>query len=100
MEKLTIISKQALAQSKGVWLPKLEIGVSFSELVKEKDMCMADRRGSPFALDTRKIMIGPEGGWDQVEYQTPVSKVRLHKLNLRSETAAIVAGARLVNDFE
>jgi len=100
MEKLTVISKQALAQSKGVWLPKLEIGTTFNELVKEKDMCMADRRGSPATSDIRKIMIGPEGGWDQVEYQSSVPKVRLHNLNLRSETAAIVAAARIVSAFE
>jgi len=100
IEKLTVISKQALAQSKGVWLPKLEIGTSFDELVKERGMCLADRRGSPATSDLRKIMIGPEGGWDQVEYQSPVPKVRLHNLNLRSETAAIVAGARIVSAFE
>ena len=100
IEKLTVISKQALAQSKGVWLPKLEIGTTFNELVKEKDMCMADRRGSPATSDIRKIMIGPEGGWDQVEYQSSVPKVRLHNLNLRSETAAIVAAARIVSAFE
>tara|TARA_B100001250_G_scaffold336848_1_gene303445 strand:- start:1262 stop:1948 length:687 start_codon:yes stop_codon:yes gene_type:complete len=100
MEKLTIISKQALAQSKGVWLPKLEIGTSFNELIKEEGMCMADRRGSPGASGIQKIMIGPEGGWGQVEYQSPVSKVRLHNLNLRSETAAIVAGAIIVSAFE
>jgi len=61
---------------------------------------LADRRGSPATSDLRKIMIGPEGGWDQVEYQSPVPKVRLHNLNLRSETAAIVAGARIVSAFE
>ena len=100
IEKLAVVSKQALAQSKGVWLPKLEIGATFAELVKEKGMCMADRRGSPIGYDTQKIMIGPEGGWGQVEYQSSASKVRLHNLNLRSETAAIVAAARIVSALE
>jgi len=97
LEKLTIVSKQALAQSKGVWLPRVEIGRTFAELVAEEGMFMADRTGEPVSSNVQKIMIGPEGGWDESEYQSPVSKIQLHNLNLRAETAAIVAAAKIVS---
>lgn len=97
LEKLRIVSKQALAQSKGVWLPRVEIGRTFAELVEEEGMFMADRRGEPVSPNVQKIMIGPEGGWDESEYQSPITKIQIHNLNLRAETAAIVAATKIVS---
>ena len=99
LRKLKTISKQALAQSKGVWLPRLNVGARFEELVAEEGMFMADRRGERLTEGVRKIMIGPEGGWGESEYEYGAKKIRIHDLNLRAETAAIAVATLMSSSF-
>tara|TARA_X000000368_G_scaffold416697_1_gene411249 strand:- start:276 stop:968 length:693 start_codon:yes stop_codon:yes gene_type:complete len=99
LRKLKTISKQALAQSKGVWLPRLNVGARFEELVAEEGMFMADRRGERLTEGVRKIMIGPEGGWGESEYEYGAKKIRIHELNLRAETAAIAVATLMSSSF-
>ena len=43
----------------------------------------------------RLLLVGPEGGWSPEELESPLPRVGLGNYVLRSETAAIVAGALL-----
>ena len=96
-ERLIAVSQSALAQSKGVWLPNLEIGGSFEEVISKGNIPLAHRTAEPIGPDIRRIAIGPEGGWSDTELSSAHSKFSLHRLNLRSETAAITAAALLEN---
>jgi 16S rRNA (uracil1498-N3)-methyltransferase len=41
------------------------------------------------------VLVGPEGGWDDDELDLGLPRVRLGPRVLRTETAAVVAGALL-----
>ena len=58
---------------------------------------LAHRTAEPIGPDIRRIAIGPEGGWSDTELSSAHSRFSLHRLNLRSETAAITAAALLEN---
>ena len=96
-ERLIAVSRSALAQSKGVWLPNLEIGGNFEEVILKGNIPLAHRTAEPIGSDIRRIAIGPEGGWSDMELKSVHSKFSLHRSNLRSETAAITAAALLEN---
>ena len=96
-ERLITVSRSALAQSKGVWLPSLEIGGNFEEVILKGDIPLAHRTAERIGPDIRRIAIGPEGGWSDTELSSVHSKFSLHRSNLRSETAAITAAALLEN---
>ena len=49
-----------------------------------------DRRST-----TRRVLVGPEGGWSASERAAGLPRVRLGPNVLRAETAAITAGALL-----
>jgi 16S rRNA (uracil1498-N3)-methyltransferase len=49
----------------------------------------APRPGTP-------VLVGPEGGWSTAELAAVPGRVRLGPHVLRAETAALVAGVRLV----
>jgi 16S rRNA (uracil1498-N3)-methyltransferase len=103
-ERLEKIAKEAVEQSKRVTLPKIEKVLSFKEAIekaKNFDLkILFDISGKDFSL-TKKgaksvaIFIGPEGGWDASEIELAKKEnfeiLNLGKLNLRSETAAIIA---------
>ena len=42
------------------------------------------------------IVVGPEGGFDPLEVPETIAKVSIGPVVMRAETAALVAGARLV----
>ena len=89
------ISRSALEQSKGVWLPDLAYVNSFAEVAKIKSMCIADIEGEPINESHNSLAIGPEGGWSTGEYGFRLPRVSLHRNVLRSETAAVAAAAVL-----
>lgn len=94
-KKLTIISHLALAQSKGVWLPKLRLGGTFETVVKDTPIALAHKSASTLPKHIRSVAIGPEGGWSEEELASDNDKYSIHRLNLRAETAAITIGALL-----
>ena len=92
-QRFTRISKSALEQSKGVWLPGLSFKNTFSEIVNIPDIHLADIEGDPIGENHRCLAIGPEGGWSEAEYDFALPKVSINRQVLRSETAAVAAGA-------
>jgi hypothetical protein len=57
---------------------------------------LADGEGQPPSLSLPTVLVGPEGGWSGTERTVGVPSVRLGVHTLRSETAAITAGAVLL----
>jgi len=104
LKRLEKIAKEATEQSKRVTLPKIEKILSFKEAIEKArnfDLkILFDISGKKFSPLKRKIdkvviFIGPEGGWDKSEIELAKKEnfeiLNLGKLNLRSETAAIVS---------
>ncbi len=89
--RYSMISRFALEQSKGVWLPELVYAGSFAEIAKISNMCIADVEGEPVDESHSCLAIGPEGGWSPAEYGFRLPRVSLHRNVLRSETAAVAA---------
>ncbi|MBV9411855.1 MAG: 16S rRNA (uracil(1498)-N(3))-methyltransferase, partial [Acidimicrobiia bacterium] len=56
---------------------------------------LAEPAGPAPSLDRPVVLVGPEGGWADEEAATGVSRVGLGPTVLRTETAAVAAGALL-----
>ena len=97
-KKLLKVSRLALAQSKGVWLPTIHIGGSFEEIIKGTDIALAHQSAMKVTNEVRRIAIGPEGGWSSAELDTVNAKYSFHRSILRSETAAIAAATILESE--
>jgi 16S rRNA (uracil1498-N3)-methyltransferase len=104
LKRLEKISKEATEQSKRVTLPRIEKILGFKEAIEKArnfDLkILFDISGKNFSplkrkIDKVAIFIGPEGGWDKSEIELVKKEnfeiLNLGKLNLRSETAAIVS---------
>ena len=94
--RLALIARSALEQSRGVWLPIIEHGITAELLARRPGVVRADRGGREFRSGDAIVAIGPEGGWDASERALMPEAVGLPGSVLRAETAAIVAGALLV----
>jgi len=110
LKRLEKIAKEATEQSKRITLPKIKKVLSFKEAIeraKNFDLkILFDISGKDFSLVKKgaksvAIFIGPEGGWDELEIEMAKKEnfeiLNLGKLNLRSETAAIVASFLVSN---
>jgi 16S rRNA (uracil1498-N3)-methyltransferase len=75
--------------------PLVEPVSEFSALSRMPGMAMADLGGEPPALDHPAVLIGPEGGWSEVEAAAGLPRVDLGPHVLRAETAAVAAAAVL-----
>ena len=58
-------------------------------------MALADPGGRPPSLDYPTVLVGPEGGWSPAERGFGLPTVALGPTVLRTETAAVTAGALL-----
>lgn len=58
---------------------------------------VADRGGGAMPRHVSTVVIGPEGGWHDDEIPAGVPRVGLGDRTLRTETAAIVAAARVLH---
>lgn len=96
-ERWDIVARNALEQSRGVWLPIIEPVQTVAELAARTGVVRADRGGRNLKPDDSLIAIGPEGGWSPAERDLLHDAVGLPGQVLRAETAAIVAGALLVD---
>lgn len=87
--RLQAIAREALMQSRGVWLPSVEGVRSVASMLTEPGVAMADAGHHPVTLDHPTVLIGPEGGWSVEESSLSVAKVSLGETVLRAETAAL-----------
>lgn len=108
--RLRIIAAEALQQSRQAWLSEVSDVLSFATLaaanLEGAKAVFAGEYGAPGRADrggisllsspVRFVLIGPEGGWSNAERALLPESVGIAPAVLRSETAAIVAGALLV----
>ena len=89
------IVREACMQSRRVFMPSIHLGVQLIDVCALSGVALADPNGGEFG-DSRILVVGPEGGFDVGEVADTVPRVSIGPAVLRAETAAIVAGARLV----
>ena len=94
-ERLSAVSKSAFCQARLDWLPKIDEPREFSLLARTEPVVCADADGGIMSTDLPLLVVGPEGGWSPGEKELTKGAVRLGEHTLRSETAAVVAGALL-----
>jgi 16S rRNA (uracil1498-N3)-methyltransferase len=90
----------ALEQSKGAWLMDISGPVPVDAL--DGDLLVADPRGGSFVPSDASrytLVVGPEGGFADGEVPSGSFPVSLSSRILRTETAAIVGAATLLNDL-
>ncbi|MBP3316603.1 MAG: 16S rRNA (uracil(1498)-N(3))-methyltransferase [Alphaproteobacteria bacterium] len=103
-DRMQKIATEAAEQSNRNSVPKILEPVKFSDL-DLSDIVFADERAAHGAdasndFDTKKILVGPEGGFSDEEFialdAAGARGVSLGKTILRAETAAIVALAKII----
>jgi 16S rRNA (uracil1498-N3)-methyltransferase len=90
------IARQAAMQCRRTWLPRVDALSDFRAVAELPGAALAERTGVPPSLSVPTLLIGPEGGWGLAEKAMRLPSVRIGAHTLRSETAAITAGALLV----
>jgi 16S rRNA (uracil1498-N3)-methyltransferase len=95
LERLRTVARQAVMQSRQLWLPEV-VGVHpVTELAPKPGVAMAAPGGVSPALTWPTVLVGPEGGWAPEEYEVAGATVSLGPAILRTESAAVVAGVLL-----
>jgi 16S rRNA (uracil1498-N3)-methyltransferase len=94
-ERFAVIVREAAMQSRRTWLPTVGRLSDFGSVAALPGAALADRDGAPPTLSLPTVLIGPEGGWSDTERTSGLPSVRLGAHTLRTETAAITAGAVL-----
>ncbi|HLM19429.1 MAG TPA: RsmE family RNA methyltransferase [Acidimicrobiia bacterium] len=95
LDKLRKVAAGALQQSRNVWMPEL-IG-PVPAITMLPGAAVAEPGGRALRADDRTLMIGPEGGWSPEELAAASDSVALGGAVLRTETAAVAAGALLAH---
>ena len=90
------IVREACMQSRRVFLPAIHLGVPLADVVALSGAALADPNGSAPTNTNRLLIVGPEGGFDDGEVSAAIPRVNIGPAVLRAETAALVAGARLI----
>lgn len=93
--RLTKVAREAAMQSRRARLPAVDPVSTFAGVAALEGACRADRDGGPVTLTHPLIMVGPEGGWDEIERRYDLPVVGLGPGVLRAETAAMAAGVLL-----
>jgi len=88
------VAREAACQSRRTRLPEL-VGPLDVESAVALGAHRCDLEGESEASASRALAVGPEGGWSEAERGTAAASVGLADGVLRSETAAVVAGAML-----
>lgn len=94
--RLVKVSREASMQSRRVWLPIVHEIRTLNSVVTLEGCVVADPNGRSLSSADRLIVVGPEGGFSTDELASATT-VSLGESILRAETAAIVAGALMVN---
>lgn len=85
----------ATEQSRGAWLMEATAGlVDWADL--EGDLIVCDPAGPAATPHGDTVIIGPEGGWADDEIPSGMVSWSLGSTILRTETAAVVAAARML----
>jgi 16S rRNA (uracil1498-N3)-methyltransferase len=101
MARLAEVARQAAMQSRRARLPLVAGPFALGEFLA---LPRRDRSGialavpgggSPLSLAAPTVLIGPEGGWSEAELSSVARHVSLGPHVLRTETAAVTAGALL-----
>lgn len=95
LTRLRRVAREAAMQSRRVWLPVVAGVAAVGELAATPGVALAHPGGGAPALDRPVVLVGPEGGWDDGELAAAPALVGLGPSVLRTETAAVVAGALL-----
>ena len=95
VERLARVVRESSMQSRRVRLPVLESPQRVSVAAQGPGVAMAEPGGSGLDGDVGLLLIGPEEGWTDAELGDR-RRVGLGSTVLRSETAAIAAGALMV----
>lgn len=90
------IVREACMQSRRVFIPAVHLGVPLLDVVALSGAAVADPDGGAPSTEHRLLIVGPEGGFDDGEVPTSLARVNIGPAVLRAETAALVAGARLI----
>ncbi len=96
LERLGRVAREASAQARRTWLPELTAGHrlgSLGDLEPGAEVALAQLGGAALSSAHRTLAVGPEGGWSPAELDLGYPSVGLGPLVLRSETAAVAAGA-------
>jgi 16S rRNA (uracil1498-N3)-methyltransferase len=94
-ERLVAVARGAAMQSRRCHLPVLDPVTTFAAAAALAGAALADAGGEPPSLARPTLLVGPEGGWEAAERAAGLPIVALGTNTLRTETAAIVAGALL-----
>jgi len=109
VERLRAVARGAAMQSRQVWLPEVAAVAAFASVLGGAALgpsmgavvgaalgaALAQAGGGPPSLACPTILVGPEGGWDDLELALDLPRVGLGPTVLRSETAAVAAGVFL-----
>lgn len=95
VDRLTKIAREALMQSRGVWLPTVGPVTDLAGLVAAGPVALAHMDGDPPSLACPTVAVGPEGGWSPDELSRDLPQVRLGPTVLRAETAAVAVATVL-----
>ena len=93
VSRLRRVARQAVMQSRGLFLPSVEGMVDLGSFVGEEGVALADPAGSVLSETVTTVLVGPEGGWSDAEWGSRGSgAVRIGAGVLRTESAAVAAG--------
>jgi 16S rRNA (uracil1498-N3)-methyltransferase len=95
LQRLRVVARQALMQSRRIWLPEISGPEDASELVARAGVAIAAPGGRPPDLSLATVLVGPEGGWSEAEEGRARARVGLGDGVLRTESAALSAGILL-----
>ncbi len=90
------IVREACMQSRRVFIPAVHLGIPLVDVIALSGAAVADPDGIVPSVEHRLMIVGPEGGFDTGEIPQSTARVNIGPAVLRAETAALVAGARLV----
>ncbi len=94
MQRWRRVAREAVMQCRRLWLPQVEPVRTFGEL-DLGGAALAVTEGGPLAAGENFVLVGPEGGWTEAELAAVDRHICLGPHTMRSETAAIAAGALL-----
>lgn len=95
-ERLVKVAREAAAQSRRVHLPDVASPTTLRALIDAgQPLRLAEPGGAPPVADGVPVVVGPEGGFDDVERAAVPEWVGLPGGVLRAETAAVALGVLL-----
>ncbi len=100
LDRLTKVAREAAMQSRRTRQVELVGPLDVGTFIDREGGCgvaLAEPGGPPLAFPVSCVLIGPEGGWTDAERAMPTTTVGLGDTVLRVETAALVAGVRLID---